>query len=146
MLSQLCGYLRNYFEREKVLGTFRISDGIITMVSTGTFTPMEGQYIRVIGSYLSDGVYKYSASGIEGLEDEQFEGAVWLLAIPKEVVALDSEIDAWVTKYSGAIESPFSSENLTASSYSYTKASSDSVGGVTWQKAFSARLAQWRKI
>ena len=146
MLSQLCGYLRNYFEREKVLGTFRIADGHITMVSSGSFAPMEGQYIRVIGSYLSDGVYKYKSTGIEGLEDEQFEGAVWLLAIPKDVVALDGEIDAWVDKYSGAIESPFSSESLTASSYSYTKASSDSVGGVTWQKAFSARLAQWRKI
>lgn len=145
MLSQLCGYLRNYFERAKCFGTFTITDGVITTTAED-FAPLEGQYIRVVGSYLNDGVYQYTAAGIEGLQNETFGGAVWLLAIPKEVVALDSEIDAWVDKYKSAIESPYSSESLTASSYSYTKGSSDSVGGVTWQKAFAARLSQWRKI
>jgi len=146
MLSQLCGYLRNYFEREKLLGTFTITDGVITLDSDGDFSPLVGQYIRVVGSYLSDGVYKWTGEPIEGLSDETFEGAVWLLAIPKEVVALDAEIDEWVTKYKDTLESPYTSESLSGSSYSYSKGSGDSMASLTWQNAFKARLDQWRKI
>ena len=145
MLSQLCGYLRNYFEREKVLGMFSIAGGRIE-TDDERFAPLDGQYIRIVGSYLNDGVYLYKDTGITGLKDESFDGAVWLLAIPSEVVALDAEIDEWRTNYEKAANTPFSSENLSASSYSYTKASPDSVGGVNWQSAFAARLSQWRKI
>lgn len=146
MLSQLCGYLRNYFEREKVLGTFKIEDGVITLTSKGDFAPLPGQYIRVVGSYLSDGVYLWTGGPIECLADETFEGAVWLLAIPNEVVVLDNEINEWVTKYKDTLSSPFTSESLSGSSYSYSKGSGDSMASMTWQNAFKARLEQWRKI
>jgi hypothetical protein len=96
-------------------------------------------------------VWLFNVSGIEGLRDEVFNGAVWSLAIPQAVVDLNAEIDAWKTKYEGADSaamSPFTSESF--GGYSYSKGSSrgveddGSLGG--WQAAFANRLIQWRKI
>ena len=150
MLSELCGYLRNWFDREKYIGDFTINNGVIIPLGK-TISLLNGQYIRIVGSILNDGVYLYNPEGIEGLIDETFHGAVWSLAIPKEVVALDQEIDAWMQKYGGsdsAAMSPFASESF--GGYSYTKStsnteeSSSGLGG--WQSAFASRLSQWRKI
>lgn len=143
-LNTLCGYLRNYFEREKVFDRFTIADGVLS--GTRPIEAKVNQYIRIVGSVLNDGVYKWTGGTIEGLADEEFDGAVWLLAIPKEVVELAAEIGEWQTKYSDAVNSPFSSESLSASSYSYSKASGGSDGVRTWQDTFSKQLAQWRKI
>ena len=149
MLSELCGYLRNWFERDKYIGDFTISNGVIN--GDKPINLLAGQYIRIVGSILNDGVYLYNPEGIEGLVDETFHGAVWSLAIPKEVVALDAEIDAWQTKYGGvdsASLSPFSSESFGGYSYSKstsnTEESASGLGG--WQSAFANRLSQWRKI
>ena len=151
MLSELCGYLRNWFERDKYIGDFTISNGVIN--GDKPMNLLNGQYIRIVGSILNDGVYKYSSeSSISGLTDETFHGAVWSLAIPKELVAIDKEIDAWQAKngdVDSASMSPFSSESF--GGYSYTKSSGRSeensnsgLGG--WQSAFANRLSQWRKI
>lgn len=147
MLNELCGYLRNYFDRERYFGDFTISGGVITpSLDLGL---LENQYIRIVGSVLNDGVYQYKAAGIQGLSDESFNGSIWSLAIPKEVVVIDKEIDAWQAKYGGvdsASMSPFTNESF--GGYSYTKGSGnadgESAGG--WQSAFANRLAQWRKI
>lgn len=148
MLNELCGYLRNYFEEKIYAGDFTITSGII---SGNDMDLLENQYIRIVGSRLNDGVYKYKSAGITGLSDEAFSGAVWSLAIPKEVVAIDAEIDAWQAKYGGvdsAAMSPFSSESF--GGYSYTKAQGfASTGGgmlTDWQSLFASRLSQWRKI
>lgn len=150
MLNQLCGYLRNYFEKAKCIGDVTIANGTVTVknaVDNVPFTPLVGQYIRIVGSYLNDGVYRWPEGGvIEGLKDEVFDGAVWLLAIPSEVVAIDKEIDEWRASYEKATSTPFTSESLSASSYSYSKASGDSIASLAWENVFSARLSQWRKI
>lgn len=149
MLTELCGYLRNYFDRRRYFGDFRIVDGII--MSTQDLALLDGQYIRIVGSVLNDGVWLFKVSGIEGLRDEVFNGAVWSLAIPQAVVDLNAEIDAWKTKYEGADSaamSPFYSESF--GGYSYNKSNShsgdDSNGTSGWQGAFANRLIQWRKI
>ena len=111
---------------------------------------LENQYIRIVGSVLNDGVYQYKSAGITGLVNESFNGAIWSLAIPKDVINLDAEITAWQAKYGavdGAAMSPFTNESF--GGYSYTKSvggesSNGSFGG--WQKVFAARLDQWRKI
>lgn len=103
------------------------------------------QYFRIIGSVFNDGVYKYTDELV--LNDEIFVGSVWLMAIPKEVVDLASEISAWIEKNSDAITSPYQSESF--GGYSYTKASAGSnsnSSGPTWQSIFASRLNMWRKI
>lgn len=148
MLTELCGYLRNYFlrdDKDKHFGEFEIASGVILPSDLGL---LEDQYIRIVGSVLNDGVYQYKSAGIQGLKDESFNGAIWALAIPKEVVDLNAEIDTWRAKYEavdGAAMSPFTNESF--GGYSYTKSTGSADAGVGgWQNAFANRLSQWRKI
>lgn len=149
MLSELCQELKNWFDRgqPRIHGAFEISGGkIIDTDFTDVIKP--NQYFRIIGSVFNDGVYKYTDDLM--LTDELFVGSVWLMAIPKEVIALSDEIDSWQAKYGAADStamSPFNSESF--GGYSYSKSTGGSSNGSnanTWQAAFSSRLNMWRKI
>lgn len=141
MLTELCQELRNWFVREKHFGTFEIEGGIITAPFL-----VPGQYFRIVGSIFNDGVHLY---GSDILTDETFDGAVWALAIPKEVVNLAIDISEWRAKYE-AVDSPASSPYMSESfgGYSYTKGSaySGNDGGSSWRSVFGSRLNLWRKI
>lgn len=136
MLTDLCQELHNWFDLERHTGQFTITEGVLA----ASFL-QSGQYFRVIGSVFNDGVWQY---GVDELTDETFDGGVWALGIPKAVVELDQEITAWQTKYGEAAIGPYSSESF--GGYSYTKATSSSGGGITWQEAFKLRLNRWRKM
>lgn len=149
MLNELCGYLKNWFEKEKNIGDFEIIDGMVVgTAKTLTPTLAENQYFRIVGSVFNDGIYQYKGAPIAELVNEKFHGAIWALAIPKEVIALSAEIDAWQAKYGKATNSPFSSESLSASGYSYSKASAGAGGSatITWQNIFADRLGRWVKL
>lgn len=147
MLTDLCRELNNWFEARdsggnysgRKFGRFSIKDGTMAVTEA-----KDGQYVRIAGSTFNDGVHQYP---LEGLKDEDFDGAVWLMNVPPEVIALDKEIDAWKEQYGDVLSSPFQSESF--GGYSYSKASGgDSAGGstMTWQAAFADRLSHWRKI
>lgn len=148
MLSELCKELRNWFNynQPKWLGEIKISNGELEGFSDKL---QEGQYFRVVGSVFNDGVYEYP---YEFDKDETFEGGVWAMAIPEEVVALNDEIDEWQEKYGGvdsANMSPYQSESF--GGYSYTKGSGSAGStaggsGNTWKTVFADKLARWRKI
>lgn len=147
-LTELCQYLRNWFERSKYFADFQIADGVCRFADGSDLPLLDGQYYRIVGSSMNDGVHQQG----EFLPvDETFNGAVWLMFIPPAVRALAGEIDQWQKKYGAADSesmSPFSSESF--GGYSYTKAQGyASVGGgmlTTWQAVYSARLSPWRKI
>ena len=145
MLSELCQELRNWFDRgqPRIHGAFEIRDGKI-VDSDFTDVIQNNQYFRIVGSVFNDGVYKYTNDLT--LTDELFVGAVWLMAVPKEVITLSDEIDAWVEKYGDTIDSPYLSESF--GGYSYTKkgAGNDSSDASSWQSVFSSKLNMWRKI
>lgn len=142
MLTEICEYCHNYFWRTKYKVRLSIVDG--------TFTAdflKNGQYFRIIGSDLNDGVYVYPASN---MKDEEFEGEIWSMAVPQAVIDLASDIQEWMAKY-GAIASPamspYSSESF--GNYSYSKnppRSSYSNAGTDWQSTFASRLNPYRKI
>jgi hypothetical protein len=143
MLNELCQELKNWFDRgqPRIHGAFEIQDGkIIDTDFTDVIKP--NQYFRIIGSVFNDGVYKYT-NDLE-LDDELFIGSIWLMAVPKDVIALSDEIDAWMTKYGDAVNTPYSSESF--GGYSYSKIGGDSSTGSSWQTVFAARLNKWRKI
>lgn len=151
MLNELCGYLKNWFETDKYIGDFEIKDGLIKVASARTKVPylQDNQYFRIVGSVFNDGVYQYKAdTPSTELVDEKFHGAVWALAIPKEVIALNKEIDDWQDKYGASSLSPFASESLSASGYSYSRSSSGAGGSatITWKNIFSDKLRRWQKI
>lgn len=143
MLSEVCRYLNNWFDSERLYGDFTISGGNLDGMSEKLQT---GQYFRIIGSVFNDGVYGYPETN---LKSETFDGSVWILKIPPEVVALSDEIDAWCAKYAGADSaamSPYTSESF--GGYSYSKGASSGADGGTganWQTQFGPRLSLWRK-
>lgn len=143
MLTELCQELRNWFDRKRYNGTFTIEGGELTVPFL-----QEGQYFRIIGSVFNDGVHQYP---VTSLHDETFDGAIWALAVPKEVVDLAAEIEAWQTKYGGADStamSPYTSESFGGYTYSKSAAntSSNNSAGGGWQAAYASRLNKWRKI
>lgn len=119
-------------------------------IKTGTYTIkggslelpflLDGQYFRIVGSAMNDGVYKYTYGLF--LSDEEFNGAVWPLSLPKGLLALCEEITAWAEK-NGAT-GVFQSESF--GGYSYTRATNAKGGAVTWRDAFQSRLSAWRKV
>ena len=157
MLTELCEYLKNWFDEgmEKHIGIITITGGEITahdgLPSSGeTVTPATGQYFRIIGSVFSDGVHRYPD---ESMTDETFEGAVWLMRVPPEIVSLANDISAWKEKYEtldSQAMSPYNSESFGGYSYSKSGAgansSANSAGLSGWQAVFANRLNHWRKL
>ena len=146
MLSELCRELRNWFDRGQPIlhGAFEVSGGNI---SDRDFQELiqPNQYFCISGSVFNDGVWKNDNK--LNLTDELFLGTVKLMAIPKEVLDLNAEIDAWITQYGDASKTPYASESF--GGYSYTKASGGSNGSnasTSWQNVFANRLNKWRKI
>ena len=142
MLTELCAELKNYFLRNREAdihyGEYTISGGSIDLPFL-----LNGQYFRIVGSLLNDGVYQYPA---DGLADEVFTGAVWAMAVPPAVIALAADIDAWNAKNADALANPYTSESF--GGYSYTKASgnSESGGAYSWKDQFASRLAKYRRL
>ena len=144
MLNELCLELKNFFDKgqPKFYGEIKIEDGaiqneeILEKISAG-------QYFRIVGSVFNDGTYCFN-EGLE-LEDETFDGAIWLMAVPKGVLELAKDIDDWVAEYGSHVASPYQSESF--GGYSYSKASGKNGGGsVTWQDVFSQRMNLYRRI
>lgn len=145
MLTQICQYLRNWFERDKYTGDFIITSGSLSYADGSALPLIPGQYYRVIGSIMNDGVHKV---GEDSLIDESFSGSVWSMAVPADIVELADDIDEWVNANASAINSPYQSESF--GGYSYSLRSGANVAGqatgVSWQSQFESRLAPWRKI
>lgn len=115
-------------------GEFTVQGGQLTLPFLQT-----GQYFRVVGSVFNDGLHQYP---VADLTDETFTGSVWALAVPKAVIELAEEIDAWQTK--NGDPGPFTSESF--GGYSYSKSTNASGMAVGWQDVFKSRLNDWRRI
>lgn len=152
MLTEIFAWLRNWFPRSQLLGTFVIENGNLRLTyddgAVFSNVPLvDGQYFRIINSAMNDGVWRYPCVD---LQDETFDGAVWTMAVPRAVIDIINDIIAWQDKYGNvdsAAMSPYASESF--GGYSYTKAGGDNAtgaGGSTWQTVFGRRLSHWRKI
>ena len=144
-MTEVFQYLRNWFDRNqpKYYGKFIIENGALV----GDYKIATGQFYRIIGSALNDGVYIY---GQERLDNETFEGAIWLMAVPRDVRNLIAEIGSWQEKYGGVDSvnmSPYQSESFGGYSYSKASGSSTSSASVpTWQSVFADRLGRYKKL
>ncbi len=134
MLEQVLRHLNNWFLVEIHEGTFTVENGSIALPFLQT-----NQYFRICGSVFNDGLHLYPAVD---LTDEVFIGTVWALAVPKAVIELAGEIEAWQTK--NGEPGPFTSESF--GGYSYSKATNASGMAVGWQDVFKSRLNDWRRI
>lgn len=134
MLETVLMYLNNWFVVGRYDDTYTIEDGKLTLPFL-----VNGQYFRIVGSLLNDGVYQYS--GALEMTDETFDGSVWALAIPKALLSTVDEITAWQTKNGDS--GPYTSESF--GGYSYSKATNSKGMAVGWRDVFSAQLAHWKK-
>lgn len=143
----VCSYLRNFFDKNQphFYGNVTITNGALSQ----TYGLKVGQYFRLVGSSLNDGVYKYP---VTTLTDEEFNGAIIGMAIPNAVLQIMKGIEDWDATYGAADSmamSPFTSESI-PNVYSYSKG----VGGADTSKdmsgtaigVYAAKLAPWRKI
>ena len=150
MLEAICAHIHNYFTADEDIhaGTWTIADGDIDL---SAFL-LNGQYFRIVGSVLNDGVYQYPVTPGEGksavLHDETFTGQIWAMKVPRAVVAISKEITDWQAKYGAVAVSPYQSESY--GGYSYTRAAAGGAGSAgdadAWKGVFASRLNEWRKL
>ena len=136
MLTELCAELRNYFVVEIHEGRFTINGGKIAPLDF----LQEGQYFRIVGSILNDGVHQYPTSD---LTDESFSGAVWSMALPPALIDLAAEIKKY-NESDEAKPSAYTSESF--GGYSYSKATDENGAPIGWKKVFASRLNKYRRI
>ena len=143
-------YLHNYFYKFKEKGKFKIEFNTISANEKelrGTY--YVGQYVRIIGSSVNDGIYEVVAvqeDGLTGitlkgcLKDEIFEGYICSLAIPKAFRELVVDIQAYIDK-----QEPSAMVSESFGGYSYTKGT---INGqlATWQNVFFNDLKPYRRL
>ena len=135
MLETVLNHLHNWFEVRGAMktGEFRVVSGALDVDGL-----LEGQYYKIEGSVLNDGLHQYPVSI---LENETFTGKIWPLAIPRAVIDLADEIACWCKENP---ETDKVSESFGGYSYSRGAGASGRSGG--WAAAFASRLATWRKV
>ena len=138
MLEQVLMNIRNWFPVKGGIhsGTFTIKDGGVTLPFLA-----DGQYFRICGSVFNDGLHQYN---VLDLIDETFNGTIWALAIPKAVIELAAEIEAWEKKNGEAASGIYQSESF--GGYQYSKQTASDGGQLTVWSVFRKRLNQWRKL
>lgn len=142
MIGQVCAEVKNYFIQKDV--DIHASNYTVTNHQIGPVPFLkDGQYYRIVGSSLNDGVYKHGTDDTD-LEDEEFFGAVWAMRVPRDFVALCEEIQAWDAKNGEALSGPYSSESF--GGYSYSKATGSDGGAYTWRDQFKNRLNAYRRL
>ena len=136
MLDEILAEIRNYFTVSVHSGDFEVIGGKLSPLDF----LQNGQYFRIVGSVMNDGVYRYPYSG---LTDETFSGEIWALAVPPTLIALAADIEEYEKKAKETV-SPYTSESF--GGYSYTKATDSNGSPLSWEKVFAKRLNKWRKI
>lgn len=143
MLDELCADIRNYFvqsENDKHAGTYTINGGVFSPPINDFLKA--GQYFRVVGSTLNDGVYRFD--GCNAFFDETFDGSIWAMSVPPAFIALADRIEAY-TESEAAKPSPFVSESF--GGYSYSKGQNAAgAANNSWQAVFADDLRKWRRI
>ena len=147
MLDEILAYLKNYFVIDKLYGDFVIENGFIRYASGEEIPIKDRQYIRIMGG-MNDGVYQhFDDTPMDFAIDEAFNGAIWRLAIPQDILSLADEIKAWRGKYEhfdAPTMSPYQSESFNG--YSYSKQTPSNGSNGSWMAVYGDRLKRYRKI
>ena len=144
-LTAVCRECKNYHTKTVERGKFTIAGGVVAVMNTY----LVGQYVRIVGSVLNDGVYKVVGfeNGnltLDGVQNEVFTGAVCGLAVPPDFLELVGDIDRFITaeradKNAGRV----TSESFAG--YSYTLGSTGQDGTpISWKEAFASPLNDYR--
>lgn len=152
-IYEYCLYCRNFFApATKKLDRSFIHTGTFT-ISDHTIAPLDfilsGQYFRIVGSAVNDGVYCKKAADLARLKNETFTGAIWEMSVPDAFLATCERAEAWRTVNEAADSSnmsPFAAESFAG--YSYQKGGTAKLSGnaISWQKQFEDSFNPWRRL
>lgn len=147
MVGQVLRYLNDYFIRYYCGvrqysytkdATFS-SDTISATSFDDTF--LAGEYIKIYGSRLNDGVYKITEANTDNIvldatltTEEEISVELTKCFIPIDLLEIIEEIDT----YNSNVTDGISSESQGNRSVSYV--------GSGWKQAFQARLAPFKKV
>lgn len=140
MLTEICAELHNYFcrDEDKHFGEFTVSGGNIA--------PLDflenNQWFRVVGSVFNDGVYLNGDTSTT-FKDETFDGAIWAMRVPTDVIDLANDIEEFQKSDAGK-PTVFTSESF--GGYSYSKATDGHGRPATWKDLFRSRLNRYRRV
>ena len=135
MLESVLEWLKNWFEVSRFEGDFTIKGGELTPPYDGFL--QNGQYFRIIGSVFNDGLHQWPTST---LSDEEFNGSILSLAIPKSLISISSEMEEWQSKNND--NGPYTSESF--GGYSRTKATGKNGKMLTVFDVFDERLEPYK--
>lgn len=154
MLTEICAYLKNWFDVDEfhrkypqITGTITIENNTIIGLSE---IVQKGQYFRIYGSIFNDGVHQYTTD--MNLKDETFVGVIQSMRIDPDLLKIAAEIQTWADMYckvGSEAMSPFNSESFGGYSYSKSSgyASSNGTSNVSDPiSVFASRLNRWRKL
>lgn len=142
-LELLMRECNNFFYKWKETNTFTIDNNTIAV--KGNY--LVGQYIRITGSILNDGVYKVetatnNAITITGLTNEVFKGVIYGLAVPKEFALLADKVETHNSK------APNNASKVSESFNNYSVSYATGQGGkpLQWQDIFKTDVDTYRQI
>lgn len=136
--------INNYFYKTIEKGKFEIKNNKIK--TKGKYLP--NQFIKIENSIMNDGIYKILSFAnqeiiIEGSTDEEFQGEIYGLAIPKDFLELVIKIEEYNKKNPSA-DNVISESYLNG--YSYSKATNSEGQVSTWKDIFKGELQQYRQL
>ena len=148
LAEEVLSHLHNWFARDSfVLTSVSFSDnGQPDEISERI---PKGVFYRVQGSYLNDGLHRSGEPSDMFQEESADRVKVSVLSIPKALLSIIDEIEAWENQYGEVAQGPFFSEEFGGYKYeirgysSYGAASSNMSG---WRLAFNNRLNPWRRM
>ena len=152
MLNEVLKEINNYFPWKGFDGTVHLYTVDIIFTATDTMTGdfedtyMVGEYVKVSGSRLNNGVFKISAitdttitidTTVDQIikEEEEIIVDVVKVAIPDELVAIINDIETYDSQAKDGLQA----ESQADRSVTYSKGSSGT-------DVFRSKLAKWNKV
>jgi hypothetical protein len=162
-LKEVLDYIHNYFQLDTYSGKISIIDH---KLENSKIELYDGQYYMIKGSIYNDGIWKYKENDqnvldldksdeTEGseeseetdeLKDEIFYGDVVSLRIPRDVLKIVDEINAWEKNNENVINGVYQSESFGGYSYTLKDSSNSKNSNISWKDYFGDRLKCYRKL
>ena len=142
-ITRMCTILNNFFTDKKHIfyDTYNIYDNIFK----SDFL-CHGQYFRITGSKLNDGIFCNVPEDLKRLRDETFTGSVWAMEVPADFIRLCDDVErfnAKIAELSGNFQG-YASESW--GGYSYTLPTSAPSYMLDWQRRIRQDMNFYRKI
>jgi hypothetical protein len=122
-----------------------VSDGKV-FCNDSEIEMQEGQHFALVRTHYVYGTYAYG----DEIEDSEFDGAVWLMDVPKDVMDVAEKMTEWESANGGVDSpamSPYQSESFGGYSYSKGSSGKGKVGSSVFDNAeFAAVLSPFKKI